>query len=559
MPLTAGATTKVRGQWGFSHNPADEQRRSAQSIHRARYARRLQLDGVWGIGIGAWNFSVTVGPSTAPSESPPVESRVLIAAPQVVAVARPLKSRRRAPFAPDLEVVNRHPHPPGLACLIACHGQNTHLRLWANGVRTGPDGRCMCVDCSQYGDRLAGDSTKLKMTVNSMVAQLNTLANEVTRVSFEVGTEDIRGGQVTVPAGAGHVEVSPILSPFDTLDVHPPLSPLSSDKQVVNLSPALQNLGAHAIWTRPELRYKGSASLAKLYRVRIVPTSLRHSRHPTNTVRARLAQKSVCSPHDCFAIIPAVPTIPNSASTFSAQRRHRQLANSPQTDQTPTTTNDDDVLWQSDEPMRSSLLPTDLKPAGTVSAHPKPRARWARAPTTSKNASTVLTLAASSTLDPVQRKRVYQFQLELDGVRPAYLDVLRSGIGGDSNKKMVQYLRRDLHTDLSVAVLSAARGKTASVAMYALADMLPVEMPSGTDSDWEERDVSDREVKSRRSVEKWAILPFRIWRFHRHNFEDTWACLRLPIARIASLNLIFFRLRDSDVGRRKVTAQKSRV
>jgi osomolarity two-component system sensor histidine kinase NIK1 len=34
-----------------------------------------------------------------------------------------------------------------------------------------------------------GEMFDLKMTINSMVAQLSTLANEVTRVSLEVGTE----------------------------------------------------------------------------------------------------------------------------------------------------------------------------------------------------------------------------------------------------------------------------------------------------------------------------------------------------------------------------------
>ena len=38
----------------------------------------------------------------------------------------------------------------------------------------------------------------LKMTVNTMVAQLSTLAKEVTRVSLEVGTEDILGGQTVI-------------------------------------------------------------------------------------------------------------------------------------------------------------------------------------------------------------------------------------------------------------------------------------------------------------------------------------------------------------------------
>ncbi|KAG1868348.1 hypothetical protein DFJ58DRAFT_742708 [Suillus subalutaceus] len=44
-----------------------------------------------------------------------------------------------------------------------------------------------------------GEMLYLKMTVNSMVAQLSTLANEVTRVSLEVGMEGILGGQAYVP------------------------------------------------------------------------------------------------------------------------------------------------------------------------------------------------------------------------------------------------------------------------------------------------------------------------------------------------------------------------
>ncbi|KAF8797439.1 HisKA-domain-containing protein, partial [Phlegmacium glaucopus] len=44
-----------------------------------------------------------------------------------------------------------------------------------------------------------GEMLDLKVTVNSMVAQLSTLANEVTRVSLEVGTEGILGGQAFVP------------------------------------------------------------------------------------------------------------------------------------------------------------------------------------------------------------------------------------------------------------------------------------------------------------------------------------------------------------------------
>jgi HAMP domain-containing protein len=44
-----------------------------------------------------------------------------------------------------------------------------------------------------------GEMLDLKMTVNSMVNQLSTLANEVTRVSLEVGTEGMLGGQAYVP------------------------------------------------------------------------------------------------------------------------------------------------------------------------------------------------------------------------------------------------------------------------------------------------------------------------------------------------------------------------
>ena len=44
-----------------------------------------------------------------------------------------------------------------------------------------------------------GEMLDLKETVNSMVHQLNTLTNEVTRVSLEVGTEGILGGQASVP------------------------------------------------------------------------------------------------------------------------------------------------------------------------------------------------------------------------------------------------------------------------------------------------------------------------------------------------------------------------
>lgn len=44
-----------------------------------------------------------------------------------------------------------------------------------------------------------GEMLDLKLTVNSMVRQLSTLAREVSRVSLEVGTEGILGGQAFVP------------------------------------------------------------------------------------------------------------------------------------------------------------------------------------------------------------------------------------------------------------------------------------------------------------------------------------------------------------------------
>ncbi|KAG2139179.1 uncharacterized protein EDB93DRAFT_1163732 [Suillus bovinus] len=44
-----------------------------------------------------------------------------------------------------------------------------------------------------------GEMLDLNMTVNSVVVQLSTLANEVARVSLEVGTEGILGGQAYVP------------------------------------------------------------------------------------------------------------------------------------------------------------------------------------------------------------------------------------------------------------------------------------------------------------------------------------------------------------------------
>jgi osomolarity two-component system sensor histidine kinase NIK1 len=53
-----------------------------------------------------------------------------------------------------------------------------------------------------------GEMLKLKLTVNSMVEQLSTLADEVTRVTvWKLGTEGILGGQAFVPDVQGHGNV----------------------------------------------------------------------------------------------------------------------------------------------------------------------------------------------------------------------------------------------------------------------------------------------------------------------------------------------------------------
>ncbi|MDP2338489.1 MAG: HAMP domain-containing protein, partial [Bacteroidota bacterium] len=50
---------------------------------------------------------------------------------------------------------------------------------------------------------VSGEMQELKMTINTMVDQLNAFASEVTRVAREVGTEGILGGQGSVPGVAG--------------------------------------------------------------------------------------------------------------------------------------------------------------------------------------------------------------------------------------------------------------------------------------------------------------------------------------------------------------------
>ena len=51
-----------------------------------------------------------------------------------------------------------------------------------------------------------GEILVLKDTINTMVDQLRSFADEVTRVAREVGTEGRLGGQAEVPGVAGHVE-----------------------------------------------------------------------------------------------------------------------------------------------------------------------------------------------------------------------------------------------------------------------------------------------------------------------------------------------------------------
>jgi osomolarity two-component system sensor histidine kinase NIK1 len=56
-----------------------------------------------------------------------------------------------------------------------------------------------------------GEMLDLKLTINSMVAQLSTLANKVMHVSLEVGTEGILGGQAFVPEVQGMWKVRLLL------------------------------------------------------------------------------------------------------------------------------------------------------------------------------------------------------------------------------------------------------------------------------------------------------------------------------------------------------------
>src|SRR5690606_19722064 len=55
----------------------------------------------------------------------------------------------------------------------------------------------------QISNEVRGEVVELKDTINPMVDSLNVLADEVTRVAREVGTEGMLGGQAKVPNVAG--------------------------------------------------------------------------------------------------------------------------------------------------------------------------------------------------------------------------------------------------------------------------------------------------------------------------------------------------------------------
>lgn len=59
-----------------------------------------------------------------------------------------------------------------------------------------------------------GEMLDLKMTVNSMVTQLSSLANEVIRVSIEVGTDGKLGGQAVVEDVQGMWKVRSVCSGY---------------------------------------------------------------------------------------------------------------------------------------------------------------------------------------------------------------------------------------------------------------------------------------------------------------------------------------------------------
>ena len=87
------------------------------------------------------------------------------------------------------ELHGRQPHRPG-----AQHRRGDH-----RGRPRRPDPQKITVEAR-------GEILELKNTVNTMVDQLSSFADEVTRVAREVGTEGRLGGQADVHDVSGHLE-----------------------------------------------------------------------------------------------------------------------------------------------------------------------------------------------------------------------------------------------------------------------------------------------------------------------------------------------------------------
>src|SRR5207237_1805564 len=75
-------------------------------------------------------------------------------------------------------------------------GQVRGIASVVNAVANGDLSHKITVD-------VKGDILELKLTINTMVDQLNAFAAEVTRVAREVGSEGKLGGQAKVPGVAG--------------------------------------------------------------------------------------------------------------------------------------------------------------------------------------------------------------------------------------------------------------------------------------------------------------------------------------------------------------------
>ena len=75
-------------------------------------------------------------------------------------------------------------------------GQVRGIAQVATAVATGDLSQKITVDAR-------GEILELKSTVNTMVDQLSSFADEVTRVAREVGTEGKLGGQAQVPDVSG--------------------------------------------------------------------------------------------------------------------------------------------------------------------------------------------------------------------------------------------------------------------------------------------------------------------------------------------------------------------